>query len=41
MITENFDWFIQPKYEKVNYDFRSREFECLKENLQNDCYWEK
>ena len=39
VITENFDWYIQPKYEKINFDFRSREFECLKENLQNDCFW--
>jgi hypothetical protein len=41
VLDDKFRWFIEPKYEYIKYDPVSKEFECLKENKQNDCYFLK
>ncbi|MCE3297243.1 MAG: hypothetical protein K0R65_2957 [Crocinitomicaceae bacterium] len=41
VMTSDLKWFIEPKYVSIKYDDVSREFECLKEDKQKDCYFVK
>lgn len=41
VMTSDLKWFIEPKYVSIKYDDVSKEFECMKEDKQNDCYFVK
>ncbi len=41
VLNRQYVWFIEPNYEFIKYDSLSKEFECLKSDRQNDCYFVK
>ncbi|MGV3630805.1 MAG: WG repeat-containing protein [Bacteroidota bacterium] len=41
VLSSDFKWVVEPKYISIKYDEISKEFECLKEDKQRDCYFVK
>ncbi|MES2589288.1 MAG: hypothetical protein V4622_09925 [Bacteroidota bacterium] len=41
VLDSNYNWFVDAKYKKIYYDAVSKEFECLKENGEKDCFFKK
>ena len=41
VMTFDFKWIVEPKYSLIRYDDVSKEFECVRDDKQKDCYFVK